>query len=917
MHLNEIISHFEGAKPLNQNSYQVKCPVHQDDKASLTITEENNKILLYCHAGCNTKDILRAVNLTEKDLFNDPPKELKSEKPKVVKEYIYKDEKGNPVFKVLRFVPKSFVQAKLENGKWIFNMKDVRYVLYNLNNIVKNNKIYFVEGEKDADNLNEIGLIATTSVGGASGFNKRAAEYSEMLKGKEVVIVPDNDTPGYNYAENIKKALESKAKSVKIIKLVDEIPDLKEKMDISDVLEKYGKEKTLKILNKLENTAEKNNTESIKNIESIKDVEVIKTEDNLIKRLENNIDDIISSKTFEELYKYEIQDIDKFFEVYSKIKELCKKNKITGFDKNYKLYKDSKRTEATGQSNIISFTLNDENIIYNGGRYEISPEKFIYERIPKVGKVLVAYQMIVPIKRYINVEDGSEKIKLMFNVVNNKKAEWKTMIVDKSTISSSQAIVKLSDQEIEVTSENAKALIRYLSEIINLNKEVIPTAKSVSRLGWFNGKLVPYDKDYEVDNEKNLSGVNEKFGESGKLEDWIEFFRERRKYNYVSRVAMAAGVSAILLNSIKKSGFAVHIWGVSENGKSVACMVGQSIFGNPSSDNGIGINFNFTSAGLEYRLNTYNNIPLFINEMQHQKDTKDYDKTLFLVSEGQGKSRSTKIGGMAKETSWNTVVITNGEKNILKTNSNTGAFNRCLSYELEKYSFEDLPTVADFVKENYGTPIKEILKHLTEFDLKRIYKESLEKVKNDDTTNKQQALEAILLTADKVIVDTLFKDNFYLTYKDVCKGTISRKEIETGQRAYELLNDWIVSESRHFILTKDSEEKIEAKTNFGIYGIEMPNGNYAIIPNLLKKFLEDNGFDYSEVVNSWKNKNYLILNSSDTRRNTKVVKINGFPTRCVVVKIFNENNRFFENTNDENEEASDITDLLVDDELPF
>ena len=68
MHLNEIISHFEGAKPLNKNSYQVKCPVHQDDKASLTITEENNKILLYCHAGCNTKDILKAVNLTEKDL---------------------------------------------------------------------------------------------------------------------------------------------------------------------------------------------------------------------------------------------------------------------------------------------------------------------------------------------------------------------------------------------------------------------------------------------------------------------------------------------------------------------------------------------------------------------------------------------------------------------------------------------------------------------------------------------------------------------------------------------------------------------------------------------------------------------------------------------------------------------------------
>ena len=58
--------------------------------------------------------------------------------------------------------------------------------------------------------------------------------------------------------------------------------------------------------------------------------------------------------------------------------------------------------------------------------------------------------------------------------------------------------------------------------------------------------------------------------------------------------------------------------GQSEYGKTVACMVGQSIFGNPSqTDNkGIGINFNFTNVGLEYKLNAYNNIPLFINEIK-------------------------------------------------------------------------------------------------------------------------------------------------------------------------------------------------------------------------------------------------------------------------------------------------------------
>ena len=50
-------------------------------------------------------------------------------------------------------------------------------------------------------------------------------------------------------------------------------------------------------------------------------------------------------------------------------------------------------------------------------------------------------------------------------------------------------------------------------------------------------------------------------------------------------------------------------------------------------------------------------VPLFVNEMQHQKDAKDYDKILFLIAEGKGKSRSTKLGGIARENTWNTLEI--------------------------------------------------------------------------------------------------------------------------------------------------------------------------------------------------------------------------------------------------------------------
>ena len=70
MTLHELVSHFEGAKRINSTSYQCKCPVHRDEKASLTVSSKGSRLLLHCHAGCDTKVILEAVGLSFKDLGN-------------------------------------------------------------------------------------------------------------------------------------------------------------------------------------------------------------------------------------------------------------------------------------------------------------------------------------------------------------------------------------------------------------------------------------------------------------------------------------------------------------------------------------------------------------------------------------------------------------------------------------------------------------------------------------------------------------------------------------------------------------------------------------------------------------------------------------------------------------------------------
>lgn len=577
-------------------------------------------------------------------------------------------------------------------------------------------------------------------------------------------------------------------------------------------------------------------------------------------------------------YLLSLQDESDRLIALERVKDKAREFKILGsFTSLFKQKnKKMKATSNFGEKTLI-FPKMDE-VEYVTSKYELDKSGRIYEIIPDVGRILVCYHPILPVCLYKNLEDGTNKVKLAFYT----KKKWNYIIVDKSTIASSQAIVKLSDAGIKVNSENAKFLVKYLAEIENLNEDKILENASVSRLGWFNGELIPYSTKYEVDSVKDMPNLYEMFSENGKLEDWIEFFREIRKNSVVTRVAIASSVVSIMLKKIKQPGFTLHIYGQSEFGKTVSCMVAQSVFGNPAQDSkGIGINFNFTVNGLESALNKFNDIPLFVNEMQHQKDAKDYDKILFLVAEGKGKARSTKTFGMARQNNWHNVVITNGEKNIIKDNSNAGAYNRCFAYELKDYSFENLSEVADFVKENYGTPIRKILEKLNDFDARSIFKNELKKFDNEDTTNKQKIIQALILTGDKIVTDILFKDEYYLTVEDLSSSVMKKKDVATEERALEVIRDWYVSEIRHFWNREDDNNDTEKK-RVEIYGREIEENKIAFIVSILKDKLNEKGYDSNEIINAWKRKGYLDCEKS---RKTKKVRINNKPVNCIVVNF--------------------------------
>ncbi len=228
MILNDLLAKLKKAKRQSDGSYLTLCPAHPDKNPSLHITEAEDRLLLKCHAGCSTESICVALNITVTDLFT---KSNNTKKEKViVATYDYKDEAGNLLYQVVRFLPKSFAQRhKNGQGEWVWDMEGVRRVLYHLPDVLLADSVYHVEGEKDADNLIAWGQIATTSPGGANAWKP---EYANYLNGKRVVLIPHKDSAGYNYAKAVAKSLQGKAREIKCIILPgDDVKDFTDWID--------------------------------------------------------------------------------------------------------------------------------------------------------------------------------------------------------------------------------------------------------------------------------------------------------------------------------------------------------------------------------------------------------------------------------------------------------------------------------------------------------------------------------------------------------------------------------------------------------------------------------------------------------------------------------------------------------------
>ena len=227
----DLLSGLERVRPIT-GGWMARCPAHDDDTASLSVSEgDDGRALIFCHAGCATEAILAAMRLPASSLF--PPRQSPA-RGRVVACYDYCDERGEVLYQCVRLAPKAFFQRRRnQDGTWTNKLGNVRRVLYRLPEL-RGPVAYVVEGEKDANALMALGLVATSNMGGA-GKGKWKAAYGEQLRAagiSHVVVIPDNDAPGQAHARVVAASCHAAGMAVKLVAL----PGVPDKGDVSDWL---------------------------------------------------------------------------------------------------------------------------------------------------------------------------------------------------------------------------------------------------------------------------------------------------------------------------------------------------------------------------------------------------------------------------------------------------------------------------------------------------------------------------------------------------------------------------------------------------------------------------------------------------------------------------------------------------------
>lgn len=848
LHLDDIRPYLVGAKQKGSH-ITATCPLC-GKAGHLHIDEKNGTLLVYCQK-CNAPgtDILREFRRLGAKPAEPEPVDYKTVKPVEDYRHIYRNPDGTEAYykrrrkwadghKVFSF---AYINAE---GRTVYTKPEGCNNLYNLDLLAqhRSTKLYIVEGEKCADAMTSAGLLATTSNTGAQKAIKLSATDKALLESyAERIVIPDNDEKGSDYA-----AAWQGAKVMDITKLW---PDCPPKGDIADYFAAGG-------------TAEAIEAYEWPVVLSL-DREFFEGCDRF-SLIDEALLEAIAALT-EPSKRQQVLSMARF-----RAGELCCKRE---FESCWKAYLQQQAAKGIRSDNLTKFP--QQLFALRCGNWNTSING-VYRAVQVGTEYKNEYASPIPImptELLVNVEDETEKIRLAYF----KNGGWQSVVVPRSVLANKNKIILLADNGVEVNSDNAGLLVKYLAEVIAMNPDILPRVKSIDHMGWSDAGFVPYTDEVKLDCEDQYKSLVQAVSSKGTLEEWAAYVAPLRQNLYM-RLILAASFASVLIAKVGALPFVLHLWGGTGSGKTVAMMVAASVWGNPGMGKMVRT-MNMTVNSMMSTASVLHNLPFFGDELQTIKSRfENYDTLIMRVTEGVDRGRMSNTI-LQKQRSWLNSFIFTGEEPCTKSQSGGGVKNRVIEIECDQQIIKNGNAVVNFIGKHYGCAGRAFIEGIHGMDLAADYNEMIRTVLEvTGTTEKQAMTMALMLQADAIASKVVFDDpGDVLDVRDVADFVKAKDEVDVSERAFSIITD---------IIGANADKFDSVGTDFGgraYWGRIQSDGEIFINKTVLEHQLEEIGFDFTALKKKWADAGHLKKTTQG--RFSNVYSINGVRANYVILVI--------------------------------
>lgn len=436
------------------------------------------------------------------------------------------------------------------------------------------------------------------------------------------------------------------------------------------------------------------------------------------------------------------------------------------------------------------------------------------EEMPK----LVMPGIVMPARILLDLYTGEERTEIVFR----RGGRWRTAIVDRVELGDRRAAVSaLRRIGVAIDSNNAAAVIGFLTAFEALNEERLPRTQCVSECGWHGeGDALTFcapdpvttnaSKTTELvfDRRANLEGAVRGLTTAGTEEAQRALLRRVIRSSDAATVALCAALASPLLELVGAAGFAVHLQGDSSKGKSTMLKIAASVFGDPSSDAWVP-SWDSTSVGIEARAAILRHLPLLLDE-SGLVDVSVRSRAVMTITNGVGRTRGEKTGGLRTARHWRLVVLSTGESELVPSAAGaSGQRVRVLNVIVDGFGAlgaEEVDDIRDTATANFGHFGRSWLQKLRDANhesLRTAWKDAthdLRKVGGNSQASRQALSWGLLMIVEAMLRGELGMElgrcvERYYASDDAGSANANRPLHEL---ALDVLEDWVRSRPRSF-----------------------------------------------------------------------------------------------------------------------